>query len=125
MTSESKVCPCPVTFIFKFPCKHVCADRLDVLHHVYRLYFDGEVCATKLENPQNVLDIGTGTGIWAMEGVCGSTFFSISYVDISADKLTVADQFPAAKVVGVDLSPIQPTWSGLQRPQEQGFAYRS
>jgi hypothetical protein len=78
MTSESKVSPCPITYISKIPCKHACADRLDVLHHVYRLFFDGEVCATELENPQSVLDIGTGTGIWAMDGVCGSIFFSIT-----------------------------------------------
>lgn len=41
------------------------------------------------DNPQNVLDVGTGTGIWAID---------------------FADQFPSAQVIGFDLSPIQPEW---------------
>lgn len=36
-----------------------------------------------------ILDVGTGTGIWAID---------------------VADQYPSATVVGTDLSPIQPEW---------------
>lgn len=38
-------------------------------------------------DPKHVLDLGTGTGIWAME---------------------FATEYPAAAVVGSDLSPIQP-----------------
>jgi len=49
----------------------------------------GELCATKLDNPQNILDLGTGTGIWAID---------------------MGDQYPSAKVIGTDLSPIQPSW---------------
>ncbi|RPB03580.1 S-adenosyl-L-methionine-dependent methyltransferase [Choiromyces venosus 120613-1] len=41
------------------------------------------------DNPQRILDVGTGTGIWAMD---------------------VADRYPSAVVIGNDLSPIQPTW---------------
>lgn len=40
-------------------------------------------------NPQQILDLGTGTGIWAMD---------------------IADQFPSAQVLGIDIAPIQPTW---------------
>ncbi|KAI9728041.1 MAG: hypothetical protein M1834_007855 [Cirrosporium novae-zelandiae] len=36
---------------------------------------------------QNVLDVATGTGIWAIE---------------------IADKYPSAKVIGIDLSPMQP-----------------
>jgi cyclopropane fatty-acyl-phospholipid synthase-like methyltransferase len=36
-----------------------------------------------------VLDIGTGTGIWAID---------------------FADSYPSAEVIGTDLSPIQPSW---------------
>ncbi|KAI0881385.1 S-adenosyl-L-methionine-dependent methyltransferase [Annulohypoxylon maeteangense] len=41
------------------------------------------------DHPQKIIDLGTGTGTWAIE---------------------VADMFPAAEVVGCDLSPIQPLW---------------
>lgn len=34
------------------------------------------------ENPHNILDVGTGTGIWAVD---------------------IAEKFPSAEVVGVDL----------------------
>jgi cyclopropane fatty-acyl-phospholipid synthase-like methyltransferase len=36
-----------------------------------------------------VLDLGTGTGIWAID---------------------FADEYPSASVIGTDLSPIQPHW---------------
>ncbi|KAG8409071.1 hypothetical protein J3458_003785 [Metarhizium acridum] len=39
--------------------------------------------------PHKIIDIGTGTGTWAID---------------------VADQYPSASVVGTDLSPIQPKW---------------
>ena len=38
------------------------------LHHVLRLTLAGALCRTKLENPGKILDIGTGTGIWPIEG---------------------------------------------------------
>ncbi|KMU81946.1 hypothetical protein CISG_09408 [Coccidioides immitis RMSCC 3703] len=43
-------------------------ERLDFIHHIFRLTLGGELCYAKLDNPQRILDIGTGTGIWAMEG---------------------------------------------------------
>jgi ribosomal protein L11 methylase PrmA len=42
-------------------------DRLDMLHHVFRLTLGGALCRTRLDNPQKILDVGTGTGIWAIE----------------------------------------------------------
>ena len=41
------------------------------------------------KSPQRILDIGTGTGIWAIDA---------------------ADRYPSALVTGTDLSPIQPSW---------------
>jgi trans-aconitate methyltransferase len=41
------------------------------------------------KNVQRVLDVGTGTGIWAID---------------------FADEFPSAQVIGNDLSPIQPSF---------------
>lgn len=35
-------------------------DRLDIMHHVFRLALDGEFCYSKLDQPLNILDVGTG-----------------------------------------------------------------
>lgn len=65
-------------------------DRQDLLHHIFRLILDGKLLRAPLGHaPPRVLDIGTGTGIWAMD---------------------FADEFPESSVIGTDLSPIQPTW---------------
>lgn len=58
-------------------------------HHVFTLVLGGAVSATQLHNPQAILDIGTGTGMWAIE---------------------TGDMFPSAEVIGTDLSPIQLEW---------------
>ncbi|OHE95153.1 methyltransferase [Colletotrichum orchidophilum] len=65
--------------------------RLDMSHNLtlemlgHRLY----LAPLEKENVHKILDIGTGTGIWAME---------------------MGDLFPNAEVYGNDLSPIQPEW---------------
>ncbi|ESZ90061.1 hypothetical protein SBOR_9549 [Sclerotinia borealis F-4128] len=64
-------------------------DRMDLLHHVFNLVLDGKLYLAPVENPQRVLDVGTGTGIWAID---------------------FADRYPSSHVVGCDLSPIQPGW---------------
>src|SRR5207248_11331267 len=63
-------------------------DYLDIVHHIFTLTFDGKLFLAPIgDNPQRVLDLGTGTGIWAID---------------------FADQYPSASVIGNDLSPIQP-----------------
>ncbi|KAF5861429.1 hypothetical protein ETB97_000309 [Aspergillus alliaceus] len=64
-------------------------DRLDLVHHMFLVMLHGELFISPIKNPQTILDLGTGTGIWAID---------------------VADHFPSAKVIGNDLSPIQPSW---------------
>lgn len=63
-------------------------ERLDLQHHIFRLTFDDQLClCPKRDGAKRVLDLGTGTGIWAIE---------------------YADEHPEAEVIGVDLSPVQP-----------------
>jgi len=64
-------------------------EREDMKHAMCVNVMDGKLHCAPLENPQKVVDIGTGTGIWAID---------------------MGDEFPEADVVGIDLSPIQPTW---------------
>ncbi|KAF4978209.1 hypothetical protein FZEAL_5370 [Fusarium zealandicum] len=66
------------------------SDKPDLQHHVWLLTLHGRLgLSPKIEGTaKRVLDVGTGTGIWAIE---------------------YADLHPDSEVVGVDLSPIQPS----------------
>ncbi|KAG8417365.1 hypothetical protein J3458_004875 [Metarhizium acridum] len=60
-----------------------------ISHHKLYLAFDNKLFFAPLRNPQKVLDVGTGTGIWAID---------------------FATEFPEAEVIGTDLSPTLPNW---------------
>lgn len=65
-------------------------DRLDLQHHILKMCLDGSLTATILpSSAQNIFDVGTGTGIWAIE---------------------MGDKYTSAQITGVDISPIQPVW---------------
>ncbi|KAI8270089.1 hypothetical protein K4K58_012276 [Colletotrichum sp. SAR11_239] len=66
-------------------------EGLEINHWIMTLFLGDRLFLSPIgDNPQRVLDLGTGTGIWAI-----SDF---------------ADEFPSAEVFGVDVSPIQPKW---------------
>ncbi|KAJ5016270.1 Cytochrome P450 monooxygenase lolP1 [Colletotrichum sp. SAR 10_99] len=69
-------------------------DRLDLQHHMFLLSFHDKLGTAPPNEPGakvgRVLDVGTGTGIWAMD---------------------FGDAHPEADVLGIDLSAIQPEYT--------------
>jgi SAM-dependent methyltransferase len=59
---------------------------LEMQHKLWSLVLDGNLYVAPLRNPQHALDVGTGTGRWAID---------------------FGDLHPNASVLGIDLSPIQ------------------
>jgi hypothetical protein len=41
-------------------------DLQDLAHHMYLMTLEGKLHLAPLDNPHNIIDLGTGTGIWAM-----------------------------------------------------------
>ncbi|CZR67430.1 related to methyltransferase [Phialocephala subalpina] len=65
-------------------------DRIDMCHaKYYALLNKKRFLAPLPKNPQKILDLGCGTGIWCID---------------------MADEFPSAQVIGSDIAPTQPGW---------------
>ncbi|KAI6709607.1 hypothetical protein JHW43_007877 [Diplocarpon mali] len=73
---------------YLFPNDSTEADRLDHQYEILKRTFHGKNYFAPLSNPERILDIGTGTGKWAIE---------------------MGDDFPKAEIQATDLSPIQPS----------------
>ncbi|RGP66590.1 hypothetical protein FLONG3_8786 [Fusarium longipes] len=72
-----------------FPCLST-FNSLSPSHHYLTVLLDGQLYLAPIgDNVQKALDVGTGSGIWAID---------------------FADQFPQAEVIATDLSPTQPKW---------------
>jgi hypothetical protein len=85
-------------------------DRLDLHHEIQRLVWEDKLHQSPLSEPHRILDIGTGTGIWAI-GMLSSSFNRKPTRDSNSLLIVdMADTYPMAEVIGTDLSPIQPTW---------------
>lgn len=70
--------------------------RLDMHHEIFLQILKGKLHTAPLEDPQKVLDIGTGTGIWAIG-------MRSPLPTLSADNVDFADAYPMAEVIGTDL----------------------
>ncbi|KAG6243007.1 hypothetical protein E4U25_002284 [Claviceps purpurea] len=65
-------------------------NREDMKHTMLMMLTENKLFLAPIgDHPQKILDIGTGTGTWAIE---------------------VGDKYPSAKVRGIDIAPIQPKW---------------
>lgn len=57
--------------VYHFPNDAAENERLDLQHHIWYLTLDGKLGLAPPHNPDakvgRVLDLGTGTGIWAMD----------------------------------------------------------
>lgn len=62
--------------------------RLNIIHQAYLFNFQNRLTTVELHDPHRILDIGTGTGEWAIE---------------------MGEQYPMAEILGTDLSAIQPS----------------
>ncbi|KAK0668461.1 S-adenosyl-L-methionine-dependent methyltransferase [Cercophora samala] len=78
---------------YAFPNDEIEQNRDDMKHSMSLLLMQGEFfyapMKERLEEGAEVLDLGTGTGIWAIE---------------------LGDKYPNTTVTGIDLSPIQPNY---------------
>ncbi|TDZ32612.1 Secondary metabolism regulator LAE1 [Colletotrichum spinosum] len=76
---------------YSYPNDNREVERLDLQHNLFLLTFDNKLgtapAAAEGSNVKRVLDVGTGSGIWAIE---------------------FGEEHPEAEVTGVDLSAIQP-----------------
>ncbi|KAI1612920.1 S-adenosyl-L-methionine-dependent methyltransferase [Exophiala viscosa] len=64
-------------------------ERMDLHYHAMRLSIGDRLFHAPVTTLDGVLDVGCGTGIWCMD---------------------MGDEYPAASVIGFDLSPIQPSF---------------
>ncbi|KAK3685218.1 S-adenosyl-L-methionine-dependent methyltransferase [Podospora appendiculata] len=77
---------------YSFPNDEREQERLDMIHHVFYRLLDNKLYLAPVDPDAGlrVLDIGTGTGLWAIH---------------------LGDEHPGAKaIIGNDLSAIQPAW---------------
>lgn len=76
---------------YAFPSDFQELQRLDMQHAMMTILMRNNLFWAPIDpQPLRALDIGTGTGIWAMD---------------------FADMFESAEVIGTDLSPTQPDWT--------------
>ncbi|KAH7166538.1 S-adenosyl-L-methionine-dependent methyltransferase [Dactylonectria macrodidyma] len=65
-------------------------ESMDIAHHFLTLTVENKLYLAPLKDDiRTALDIGTGTGVWAID---------------------FADEFPGTEIIGTDISPIQPSW---------------
>ncbi|KAI9832860.1 MAG: hypothetical protein M1826_001027 [Phylliscum demangeonii] len=72
---------------YLYPNDDVEVERMDLHYELMRMAMGGREFFAPLSDPTMIMDIGTGTGMWPM---------------------VMSEIFPNCKIIGTDLSPIQP-----------------
>ncbi|KAJ6032571.1 S-adenosyl-L-methionine-dependent methyltransferase [Penicillium herquei] len=65
-------------------------EQVDMGQHVYGLLYKGKLFQSPTDSPSRVLDVGAGSGKWALD---------------------MGVMYPDASITGVDISDIQPPWT--------------
>ena len=85
-------------------------DRMDLLHGMVKMLHGDKLHLSPLDNPQRILDVGAGSGIWAIEmGIYSSSpIMGTFYLCIANLHPLLGMLYPKAEITGTDLSPVQP-----------------
>lgn len=87
-------------------------DRLDFVHALIGQVLDGKLHLAPIQTPGMVLDIGTGTGICAIDMGCYP--FSFGHfrplLKTFCELIKSGDTYPSAMILGIDLSPPESSW---------------
>ncbi|KAF2668219.1 LaeA-like protein [Microthyrium microscopicum] len=77
--------------MYLYPCDEDEKDRMDIYHKIFEVARRGQLHTAPIisshNEPARIMDVGCGTGIWAID---------------------IADRYPTAEVLGLDLVNIQP-----------------
>ncbi|KAJ3045145.1 hypothetical protein HDV00_011871 [Rhizophlyctis rosea] len=94
-------------------------DRLHLQHYIVRLMFLGNFSAPvnsvlrrkEKGKEAKVLDLGCGSGIWCFEVfiTLHDKTMAVSDPYTSMPSIQTGTQYPAAKITGMDISPVQPS----------------
>ena len=79
---------------------------MDELHWVIRVAYGGNVIVPISTRPTKILDVGTGTG-------SKNSHRNKYLIFVGRWPIEVAEKYASARVIGLDLSPIQPTFVPL------------
>ncbi|KAF5513172.1 Secondary metabolism regulator LAE1 [Colletotrichum fructicola] len=92
---------------YSYPNDETESDRLEMQHNLFLVTYDNKLGTAPPNDTslgvevKRVLDVGTGTGVWAVE---------------------FGDEHPEAEVLGVDLSAIQPDFLRLTISKNPGHS---
>ena len=93
---------------YPLPNDEIEQNREEIKHSMAKVVTGSPLGMAPLgDNPQKIIDLGTGCGLWAIEGMSKAIFSSCPRFIGSLHALA-GDCYPSAHVIGVDLSPIQP-----------------